>query len=95
MAYRDNPREVYARYEPTDDPLLLAEKKAKPHLRLVAPKHCDVQVYRDREATERSVRFRWHDSNKPSRRRSRIHIGGVGYRLIWLPAMQNAPTKRK
>ncbi len=84
---------VYARLEPTDDSVLLAEKKARPALRLTR-RHCDVQVYRDDKATERFARIPWHYT-KPTKRQKTITLNCVRWKLVWLPPHENAPTKRK
>lgn len=74
---------LFARREPTTDPIL----------RAMAPKarRSDVQVYRDADATQPVGRFPWNYSNKPRSKQRRVTLNCARYALQWLaPLSQSA-----
>jgi hypothetical protein len=44
-----------------------------------------VAVYRDAAATDLFVRFDWHRSDRPNKRRRWLMLNCYRWRLVWLP----------
>ncbi len=85
---------VFARYEPTTDPI------AKANLcRADLARARDVAIYRDAAATQAFARFNC-DSKRPNRRTSVVTLNCWSWALNWLPAMpqransSELPTRR-
>jgi hypothetical protein len=71
---------LYARKEPTTCEITL-QGRAQGFGRGPLPK--DVQIYRDKEATQKAGRYPWAH-NKPTRRNRYVMSNCARYRLEWL-----------
>jgi hypothetical protein len=74
---------VYARKEPTTDSATQDMLKSSPEL-FNAKTMQDVQVYHDRECTQKYARWPWHYSSKPTKRNKAVTINCFRYRLVWV-----------
>jgi hypothetical protein len=73
---------VFARYEPTTDPI------AKANLcRADLARAKDVAIYRDAAATQRMTRFTC-DSRRPNRRTKLVTLNCWNWALQWLPSLR-------
>lgn len=67
---------VYARLEPTKDPL----QKNFPELKSKK----DVVIYKDKDAKEFKARLKWDMSGKPRKNSKKIMLNGYKWNLVWL-----------
>ena len=71
---------LFARLEPTTDPVSLAVFPEAERKRL---KMMDTAIYADAAMTNRLVLFSWHRSDRPDRRRRMLVLNCACYRLEW------------